>query len=628
MSRLPVFNREDILAALRAAGLEAGDTAFVSTSLGMLGQAEGAKSADDVNAMALSALLEVVGESGTVLAPTYSYTIGRSRASEPALFDPAMTPGEIGPFPEFLRRQPGALRSTDPMMSIAGIGPACAMLFKDLPPTSYGKGCAFARMADLTGMKCVSIGLGPNWTAFIHHADWLAGVPHRYDKLFRGQVRRPDGSLDDTWWVYSVPARIDQSFANAHRLGAMAVEEGIWRHAPLGRARVYVANYRAYFDFAMKKLAEDPWLLAAGPACDVFAEEDRRAGHRPVSTALDAPEPLKWADAVGDLPLATVSPAMDAAMEWLERDFGITLHRYPTGHNAFDWIVPEKWHCESGSITRTSDRREWSLDSGEIGVQLCSLGVDEAVSAERLARHLASDPAAPDVIPVREEFNDRDWVFCIPDNLRGELARGEFEVRIDARASMGHMPVGELAIEGDRDGTVLLVACVGGQWGCRETLADAAASLELAALARTKGWQGPSLRMLFVPGPVGYAAWLDSNRELANGGNVVGAIHLREIGGKGRWFLHRAGKQGSPFEEGLRASFRVTSGEFHDHSPRFDPLASGHNPIATERLADLSFPNLVLGRSGVETLVDASSHGAKSDITSDANFLAALLEQL
>ena len=60
----------------------------------------------------------------------------------------------------------------------------------------------------------------------------------------------------------------------------------------------------------------------------------------------------------------------------------------------------------------------------------------------------------------------------------------------------------------------------------------------------------------------------------------------------------------------------------------FDPLASGHNPIATERLADLSFPNLVLGRSGVETLVDASSHGAKSDITSDANFLAALLEQL
>ena len=168
-----------------------------------------------------------------------------------------------------------------------------------------------------------------------------------------------------------------------------------------------------------------------------------------------------------------------------------------------------------------------------------------------------------------------------------------------------------------------------------DTLADAAwpeglaaAALELAAFARTKGWQGPSLRMLFVPGPVGYAAWLDSNRELANGGNVVGAIHLREIGGEGRWFLHRAGKQGSPFEEGLRASFRVTSGEFHDHSPRFDPLASGHNPIATERLADLSFPNLVLGRSGVETLVDASSHGAKSDITSDANFLAALLEQL
>ena len=116
------YNNDDIVKALTGAGLQAGDTAFFSTSLGMLGLPEGINSGDELNALFLEAIKRVMGPEGTILAPTYSYTFGGSSKESPKIYDPLTTPAEVGPFPNFFLKQEGVQRTQDPMMSVAGLG--------------------------------------------------------------------------------------------------------------------------------------------------------------------------------------------------------------------------------------------------------------------------------------------------------------------------------------------------------------------------------------------------------------------------------------------------------------------------------------------------------------------------
>jgi len=258
------YDISDVKHSLSEAGLVAGDTVFVTTSLGMLGNAKGVQEPVQLNSLFFNALRDVVGAGGTIIVPTYSYTFAKSTASKPAIFDPFETPAETGPFPNYFRQQPGVLRSLDPMTSVAGLGPRARSLFKDLPPASYGSDCIFERLTKLPNTKCCNIGLGPNWMPFIHYADWLSGAPFRYDKLFTGRLKL-DGRVSDAAWLYSVRLLHPASFATGHEIGRRATKKGIWNYASLGRGRVYVACYRSYFEYTMSLLKKDPWLSAVGP---------------------------------------------------------------------------------------------------------------------------------------------------------------------------------------------------------------------------------------------------------------------------------------------------------------------------------------------------------------------------
>lgn len=267
------YTKEDIVNSLKKAGIQKSDTVFFSTSLGMVGiPPSNIKTQDDLNKLFLDAIREVLVD-GNIIVPTYSYTFGKSVASNLATFD-RYTPAEIGPFPNYILKQTDAIRSIDPFMSVACIGKDCKKLLSNLSNISYGEGSFFEKLVKLENSKCCSIGLGPNWTPFIHYADYLAKVPHRYDKLFWGNIKQ-DKSIK-TPWIYSVRFVGDESYPYAHIAGREAEKEGIWKYSEIGRARIYSASCKEYFNFVMKKLKENPWYLAKGPAIDVIEKEKKR----------------------------------------------------------------------------------------------------------------------------------------------------------------------------------------------------------------------------------------------------------------------------------------------------------------------------------------------------------------
>lgn len=254
------YGQASLTQALRACGVREGDILFSHVSLGRLGIAEEGRTMEVVSQVLLGALRAAVGQSGTLLVPTYTYSIGSG-----ALFDVQETPSAVGEFTEFFRKQPGALRSADPMLAVAGQGPRALELLTALPKTCYGDGSVYERLRR-TDAKICNIGVGLYYATFRHHIEELAEVPFRFKKDFTGQVRAA-GVVREERWTYSCAPRLPCCAPLGLPLEKLCRQAGLVRAAPVGWSEVVCIGARDYFDFGLARLKEQPWLTAKGPPC-------------------------------------------------------------------------------------------------------------------------------------------------------------------------------------------------------------------------------------------------------------------------------------------------------------------------------------------------------------------------
>ena len=263
------YTQSDTIRALTKSGIMKGDTVFFTTSLGFLGRPDSIKinSIDDICSFILNSIKKVLGSKGTILIPTYSYTFGDKSKKLP-LFNPLKTISKIGSFPNFFIKQTGVLRSIDPMVSIAGLGPKSSKILSNIPHTSYGKNCIFAKLLKIKNVKCCSIGLGSNWIPFIHYVDWINKAPFRYDKYFSGFIAN-NNKKKKIKWHYPVRILRKETIANGHKIGKLACQKGIFKYSKLGKSAVYTASYKKYFNFVIKLTKSDPWLTVKGPKFNI-----------------------------------------------------------------------------------------------------------------------------------------------------------------------------------------------------------------------------------------------------------------------------------------------------------------------------------------------------------------------
>ena len=129
---MQVILKDEIIQKLKEVGLKSGDTVMVHTSLGKMGYVCGGAQA------VIEALMEVVGDSGTIMMPTQSWknldpeTGGHWEAEQkdwklirdnwPA-YDKNLTPtNTMGAVAEMFRQVPGSVRSDHPARSVCAWG--------------------------------------------------------------------------------------------------------------------------------------------------------------------------------------------------------------------------------------------------------------------------------------------------------------------------------------------------------------------------------------------------------------------------------------------------------------------------------------------------------------------------
>ncbi len=182
------LSQQNLVAAMQDAGLGEVDRLLMHSSLHSLGRVDGGAET------LIDALLEVLGEEGTLMVPTFNYNL------ELEVFDPAMVRSQTGLITETLRKRPDAIRSLHPNYSVAAIGRDAEELTREhWKAEATGVGSPIDRIAR-SGGSILLLGVKHDTDSSMHVGEAYAEVPYRgvpFDPSWSrtAKVRTPDGEI-------------------------------------------------------------------------------------------------------------------------------------------------------------------------------------------------------------------------------------------------------------------------------------------------------------------------------------------------------------------------------------------------------------------------------------------------
>ena len=249
-------------AELGALGLVAGDVVLLHSSRSRVGFVAGGRQA------IVQALLEVIGEQGTLVVPTHTPdNTDPAKWQNPPVpeswwpvirdespgFDPATTPASrwMGILPETVRTWPGAVRSNHPQVSFAALGAqAAAVTEEHRLDDALGGESPLGAVYRLDG-KVLLLGVGYDRNTSLHLAEWRQPEPPR--GVTGSAIRRADGSGHWVTWTDVVEDEGDFEAIGAD-FEAATGGASIGR---VGNATARLMSQRTLVDYATRWIAEN-----------------------------------------------------------------------------------------------------------------------------------------------------------------------------------------------------------------------------------------------------------------------------------------------------------------------------------------------------------------------------------
>ena len=241
---------EKLVDGFRRLGVKTGDTLLVHSSYKSFGGVDGGPQT------VIDALLEALGEDGTLLMPTFNFDFCKG-----ADWDVRETPSQMGFMTNLVRTDPRAKRVFHPIYSFAVIGKYAEDFGNLRYKSSYAKDSAFGKLRELDG-KIMVVGLSYNDSmTFFHHIEEMEGVDYRYLKDFTGQITDWDGNTTED--TYQMLVRdIDMGVHTmVDPMGKLMEEAGVIQSRQIGEADVKLMKANEVYEFTVREMKRDPFLL-------------------------------------------------------------------------------------------------------------------------------------------------------------------------------------------------------------------------------------------------------------------------------------------------------------------------------------------------------------------------------
>jgi len=253
---------EDLVEDITRIGVGRGDCLALGVSLRSLGWVDGGPDT------LIDALLECVGEEGTLLIPAFtrSFRLPIPRTARGSMirpgwggmvpwdyvFDPDTTPPETGAVPAAMWRREGSVRSRHPVFSVVAMGRLAEFLVRGHDENAPGF-LPYSRLAERGG-RGLFIGLEGRLVSLRHLGQVEAGLMKILPPLRGVRYRRSDGSIG----IYE-----REEWACVIRLPELnpgMVQEGLIVEGIIGKAPSMLVDGAGVVQSIARSLREDPSL--------------------------------------------------------------------------------------------------------------------------------------------------------------------------------------------------------------------------------------------------------------------------------------------------------------------------------------------------------------------------------
>jgi len=276
------IRKNNIISALKQAGISKGELLLVHSGLSHFGYIKGG--ADTI----IDAFLEVIGENGTLLLPTFTRPF--------VYFDGCCIKGNryrphdkdneslvcVGKIPQIFLKRHGVIRSKNATHSVAGIGPLaskCLSEHKEADPPVCRRS-PFGKLLDYNG-KMVWFGADLASTTFFHFLEDEMNMPYLGNAVCR--IEDPDGTLKTVFIPKHLPGHRDfyNTPAEETKLYKRLLSDGLKiKKSILGLGTVKVIDAKQMYSLGIKAIKNDPDILLCDSKECLFCSKYRQKTRR------------------------------------------------------------------------------------------------------------------------------------------------------------------------------------------------------------------------------------------------------------------------------------------------------------------------------------------------------------
>jgi aminoglycoside 3-N-acetyltransferase len=240
-----MIQKDEIIISFKKLGLSPGDTVLIHSSFkSFQGEINSPKEIID-------ALLETVGNTGTVIFPTFNFdfsTYGKD-------FDIKNTPSQMGILSKFALNNYKSIRTMDPVYSFAVLGSKIDELGKIIYSNSYGCDSMFAKIREYDGkIMCIGVDNYNEWMTFFHHIEEMQKVSYRYLKEFSGNIidkNRKSKKIQLFLYVRNLSNGVKTEL---NPMGLILEKENIIKIGNIGKSKIKLMNSNEVYDRTVKEI--------------------------------------------------------------------------------------------------------------------------------------------------------------------------------------------------------------------------------------------------------------------------------------------------------------------------------------------------------------------------------------
>jgi aminopeptidase-like protein len=206
----------------------------------------------------------------------------------------------------------------------------------------------------------------------------------------------------------------------------------------------------------------------------------------------------------------------------------LTTFEISSGTKCFDWEVPQEWNIKEAYIIDPFGKKLCDFNKSNLHVVGYSTPVNKDVPLDVLQNHLYSLPDQPDAIPYVTSYYNKMWGFCISDQERKTLKKGNYKVFIDSELKKGSLTYGELIINGKKEDEIFISTYL-----CHPSMANNELSGPVVSTFLSKWLSSISnnytYRIIFIPETIGAIVYLSQHLDELKR-KVIAGFNLTCIG--------------------------------------------------------------------------------------------------